>query len=197
LKLIAGTILLIGILISFPFFFQYIEQRDGQSLPDPVLDILPAANVSLPVFLSIWATTILFIIRSTKTPELFLTYMYGYVFLSLTRFATISLIPLNPPADLIPLIDPISNQFYGGSYVTKDLFFSGHTSTVCLFFFCFHRKIDRLIALFCTIAVGILVLVQHVHYTVDVIAAPIFTALCYLMAKKLVNSKPITNGELG
>lgn len=187
--------MLLAILISFPFFFQHIEQREGYQLSDPLLSLMPAKDVSLPVFLSIWAVTVLFFIRSVKTPALFLTYMYGYIFVSLLRFATISLIPLNPPADLIPLVDPISNQFYGGSYVTKDLFFSGHTSTVCLFFLCFHRKYDRLIALFCTIAVGILVLVQHVHYTVDVIAAPIFTALCFVMAKKLVNSKPILNGD--
>lgn len=187
-KLYVGLALLVGILISFPFFFQYIEQRSGQTLADPVLDILSPKDVSIPIFAMIWSTTILLIIRSIQKPHLFMVCMYGFIFVSLSRFGTILLFPLNPPEGLIPLVDPISNSFYGESYITKDLFYSGHTATQCLFFLCFHRKIDRLIALFCTIAIGFLVLVQHVHYTVDVLAAPIFTLVCFYIARKIVNS---------
>lgn len=183
-----GFILLI--FITFPFFFQYIEQRDGRVLQDIVLENLTPRNVSIPIFVFIWSMALLFIVRSIQSPTILLTYFYGFIFLSLTRFVTISLVPLNAPPGLIPLIDPISNFFYGKSFVTKDLFFSGHTSAQCLFFLCFRRKLDRQIALFCSIAVGFLVLVQHVHYTIDVVAAPFFTILCFFVAKKIVNSRP-------
>lgn len=191
IKLYIGIALLLMVFISFPFFFQYIELREGKVLNDLVLNQLSARDVSVPIFTIIWSMTILFFIRSVQSPGLFLTFMYGFILLSLSRFITIYLIPLNPPNELIPLVDPISNSFYGKSYVTKDLFYSGHTATQCLFFLCFRRKLDRLIALFCSIAIGFLVLVQHVHYTIDVIAAPVFAIICVYIAKKIVNSKPI------
>jgi len=182
--------LAVMILVAFPFFFQYIEQRDGTLINDFVLDVLPALDVSVFIFAMLWSMALFFIYRTLQSPSMFLTYLYGFIFLSVSRFITISLVPLEPPVDLIPLVDPISNHFYGESFVTKDLFYSGHTSAQCLFFLCFRRKIDRWIALFCSIAVGFLVLVQHVHYTIDVIAAPFFSVLCYLLAKKIVNSRP-------
>jgi hypothetical protein len=187
-KLYIGLALLVCILVSFPFFFQYIEQREGRYLEDPILDLLTPRDVSIPIFAMIWASTILLIIRSIQKPHLFMVCMYGFILVSITRFGTILLLPLNPPEGLIPLVDPLSNSFYGKSYITRDLFYSGHTATQCLFFLCFHRKFDRLIALFCTIAIGFLVLVQHVHYTIDVIAAPIFTIGCFYIARKIVNS---------
>jgi membrane-associated phospholipid phosphatase len=194
-KLYIGIALLITVLISFPFFFQHIELREGKVLNDVVLNQLTTRDVSFPIFTIIWAMTVLFFIRSVQSPALFLTFMYGFILMSVTRFITIYCVSLNPPTDLIPLVDPISNSFYGKSYVTKDLFYSGHTATQCLFFLCFRRKVDKLIALFCTIAVGFLVLVQHVHYTIDVIAAPAFTIICFYIAKKIVNSKPISNNR--
>ncbi len=194
-KLYIGIALLVTVLISFPFFFQHIELREGEVMDDVVLGLLTPRDVSVPIFTIIWSMTALLFIRSVQSPLLFLTFMYGFILLSASRFMTIYFVPLNPPTDLIPLVDPISNSFYGKSYVTKDLFYSGHTATQCLFFLCFRRKIDRLIALFCTIAVGFLVLVQHVHYTIDVIAAPVFTIICFFIAKKIVNSRPISLTE--
>ncbi len=89
---------------------------------------------------------------------------------------------------LIPLRDPISNLFYGSknTYITKDLFFSGHTSTLCLIFLCLTKKEDKCKALVATFAVGIMVLLQHVHYSMDVLAAPPLTYLVYLIAKRIV-----------
>jgi len=189
-KLIIGLILLSGILAFLPHFFQYIELRRGYVLQDFVLKHLPAVDVSIPVFTIIWAMVIFFVVRSAKDPMLFLTYLYSFFILCVVRIVTIYLVKLNPPEGLIALVDPISNSFYGKSFITKDLFFSGHTATQWLFFLCFRRKTDKIIALCCTIAVGTLVLFQHVHYTIDVLAAPVFGTICYLIARKIVNSTP-------
>jgi membrane-associated phospholipid phosphatase len=186
LKLVSGMAALIVVVAVLPFFFQYLEQRDGYILNDALLNILPATDVSIPIFAMIWSMVLLFIIRSITDPLLFVTYLFGFLFLCLCRIVTLSLVPLNPPVEIKELQDPLTNFFYGsGHFITKDLFFSGHTATLCLLFFCFQRKWDKIVALICTIAVGFLVLVQHVHYLVDVLAAPPFTFLCFMLAKKV------------
>jgi hypothetical protein len=187
-KLIVGLLLLLIVAIVLPFFFAYIEQRQGYELDDIVLNNIAPKNVSFPILALIWSMLLLFIIRSIKNPQLFLLFIFCFLFSCICRIITLTFVPLNAPAGLIPLTDPLSNYFYGAKgFITKDLFFSGHTATLCLLFFCFQRKIDKITALLCTIAVGFLVLVQHVHYTIDVIAAPIFTYLSFLLAKKIVN----------
>ncbi|HEX3079850.1 MAG TPA: phosphatase PAP2-related protein, partial [Puia sp.] len=66
--------------------------------------------------------------------------------------------------------------------ITHDLFFSGHTTTVFLIFLCLKKKRDRIYALIASILLGIFLLGQHVHYTIDVLAAPIFTYVAYRLA---------------
>ena len=190
LKLVTGIISLLIIVALLPFFFQYIQRRDGYELNDALLNALPPIDVSVPVFLAIWSMVLLFIIRSINSPQLFLVYLYGFLFLCVCRIITLSAVALETPPGLIELKDPLSNFFYGSSnFITKDLFFSGHTATLCLFFFCFQRKWDKVIALACSVVVGVLLLVQHVHYTIDVLAAPVFTLLCFGFAKKMVTGK--------
>ena len=106
--------------------------------------------------------------------------------MSLLRIICISLTPIEPPYDLIPIKDPISNIFYGSRYITKDLFFSGHTATQFLMFLCLKRKTDRTIVLVAAILIGVMVLVQHVHYSVDVLAAPLFAYISYWVTKSFL-----------
>jgi hypothetical protein len=188
-KIIAGTLLLFTTLATFPFFFGTIEERNGKILNDWLLDRLPAYNMSLPIFIIIWVSTVFIFIRSYQNPDIFITFLWAYVILSITRLVVISMVPLNPPAGLIELKDPISNTFYGLRVVTKDLFFSGHTSTAFLMYLCLKKRNDKIIMLAATFVLGLLLLIQHVHYTVDVLAAPFFTYLIYLAAKQYFTYK--------
>ena len=184
-RFILGVVALILLLLAFPYFFQTIEQKSGPVLNDWVLNRLPATDVSIAIFLIIWATALLLVIRARRSPAVFMLFVYGYVIVSLSRMLTITLMPLDPPVDLIPLIDPISNAFYGESYITRDLFYSGHTSTIFMMFLCFRERVSRLLALIGSILVGGLLLIQHVHYTIDVLGAFVFTYPLYWLGKKL------------
>ena len=189
-RLVQAIILWILVLIAFPIYFNYIEARNGITLNDPLLAFLPRYNVSVPTFLIIWSMSLWFLYRAIHAPQMLLLFMWGFVVLSLSRFLTIYLVPLNPPADLIPLMDPITNLFYGGTshFITKDLFYSGHTSTQFLIFLCFNKKTDKILALIATCLIGILVLIQHIHYSIDVIAAPVMCYGVFLISKRIVSN---------
>lgn len=187
-KFIIGLILISFILFSLPFFYQAIEQRNGIKFNDYLLQWLPAYDLSLFIFIIIWSMTLLTFSRFRQDPSIFLTFLWGFILINLSRFVSIGLIPLNAPDNLIPIHDPISNHFYGPKFITKDLFFSGHTAAMFLMFLCLKKRIDKALALLATIIIGIAVLLQHVHYTMDVVMAPVITYFIWVGSKKIIAS---------
>lgn len=188
LKFISGLIIISFILISLPFFYQAIEQRNGIKFNDYLLQWLPSYNLSVFIFILIWSMTLLTFHRFKQDPQIFLTFLWGFIFLNLSRFVSIGLVPLNPPEGLIAIEDPIINYFYGPKFITKDLFFSGHTASMFLMFLCLKKRTDKIFAIIATIIIGISVLLQHVHYTIDVFMAPVITYFLWIASKKIVES---------
>jgi hypothetical protein len=186
-RLMAGIVILITLLSLLPRFFQSIERRHGLLLNDPVLRWLPSHNVSMALFIVMWAFTAYCVFRAAQTPKMFLTYLWSFIFLTAFRCLTISLVPLDPPAGLIGLVDPVSNFFYGSDkFVTKDLFFSGHTSSMFLLFLTVPGKTDKKLALAATAIVAFLLLVQHVHYTLDILGGLLFCWISYQIATRTI-----------
>lgn len=182
---------IIALCIVFGFlnpFFQTIEAREGIDVNDMLLSMLPAKDCSVAIFILIWSCVVLATLRFMYNPMLFIVFLWSYIVLCLTRIITITLVPLNTPPGLIPLRDPFSNYFYGQVFITKDLFYSGHTATLFLIFLCLDKKYDKLIVLISTAIVGLLLLFQHVHYTMDVLAAPFFAYFNVFCARKFLQS---------
>lgn len=187
-KIIITASLFAIVLLSYPHFFLLVQQRPGVGLNDPILNFLPSYDVSPYIFLLIYLTVGLGIFRSAQSPYLFLLFLLSCLFLSLLRIVTMSLVPLNPPIGLVPLSDPILKPFYGPNNITKDLFFSGHTGSVFLIFLVLRKKWEKLLAFLATLSVGVLLLIQHIHYTVDIIFAPLFVYLAFILAKKVTSA---------
>jgi len=175
--MITGSALIAIILFILPFFFQAIERRQGVQLHDFLLARLPAINVSNYIFIIIWGMGLLTLARAIQKPAIYVKYIWLYGAICVTRLLTIALIPLDAPAKLVELVDPLTGIFYGHATITKDLFFSGHVSTLLTMYYCLDKKWDKTMALTSAFIVGVLLLIQHVHYTIDVLAAPVFAFL--------------------
>jgi hypothetical protein len=168
-------------------FISIIQPRPGRLVDDWVLDRIPTIDVSNWIFLVLYPASLYFVFRLVTNTTLCITALWGYIFLCLARMATIYFIPLEPPATILHLTDPFSVFFYGKEFITKDLFFSGHTATLCLLGMCLEKRIEKQIFFIGTGILGVLLLVQHVHYTMDVIGAPFFSYLCWYMGKKIAD----------
>ena len=182
------------VFLVFPWkaddYFQWIQRRPGHVLADWVLKQIPAIDVSKPIFTIIYLSVIYLLISLASRPKTFLWFAWAFNIETLFRFASIYWVALEPPIGLVDLHDPLAEIFiYGENMaITKDLFFSGHTATMVFVAYFLPTKRGRLIALGLTgIIMGLLV-IQHVHYSIDIIAAPVVTWISIQLSKKALTN---------
>lgn len=182
-RLIITLALLIGLVANLPRFFAWVQSRPGSLLPDPLLTLLPTHDVSWFIFTIIYLSVGAALTYVLPRPYVLLRLLAAYWLMHASRVVLLALLPLEPPIGLLPLRDPIIDTFIyvAAGPITKDLFFSGHTATVMLLALATEGTRRRWL-LAATAAVGLLVLVQHVHYTYDAVAAPFFALGCYWLA---------------
>ncbi len=174
-------------MLSYIFLFKYcrivmtiFENRKGTQISDPFLAHLPVIDSSNLIFVLTYTALATFILSNIINPVRFIKGLQAYSLLLIMRTITIYLVPLEPPIGMVVLKDTVSNFFMNstsGSYIVKDLFFSGHVSAVVLFFFIAEHKIIKTKLLILAFVIGTLILLQHVHYLMDVVAAPFFSYL--------------------
>ena len=193
-KILSGSFVIAIILSLMPVFFNYIQKRDGVVLNDWVLAGIPSFDASVTIFAIIWGMALLILIRALYNPDIYINYVWTLIVVSMARMISITFVPLDPPIGLVHLVDPITSVFYGHTIITKDLFFSGHMSTLVLIFLCLDKKWDKILGFIAIVAGGVLLLVQHIHYTIDVVAAPFFVYLLFLLTTHFLKlNKPVTN----
>lgn len=184
-----SLVILVIVLFCLSDFLQYVELRTGVVLNDPILKLFKPINITWFTFGLIYFSIILVIITLIKDPEQLLFAIQCYIMMILIRIIMMFLLPLNPPQNMIALNDPFVQFFGTGKTLTKDLFFSGHTATLFLFFLVVKKKIIKSVFLIFTVFIGISVLLQHVHYTIDVAAAPFFAYSSFRIIKIVKRDK--------
>ncbi len=185
LGLVVG--LLLGLLPVVPGFYRFVQARPGQRLADPLLALLPVQDHSTLIFTLIYGAIAATLIYLLPRPQRLLQALWAYYLLQLLRMATLWLLPLEPPATLVLLHDPVMDRIFEVTTqpIVRDLFFSGHTATMTLLTLVGRGRGWRWALGLATVAVGLLVLVQRVHYSYDVLAAPFFAGAAYWLAGRI------------
>lgn len=184
-ELIITLLLLAAVLISLTNFLNYVEARQGVVLSDPIINLFSPIDLTWLIFALIYISIVAAIATLLKNPKQLLFAIQLYTLMVAIRIAAMYLLPLDPPSTMIILNDPLVEFFGTGQTLTKDLFFSGHTATLFILFLVSEKKIIKFVFLISTIAVALSVILQHVHYTIDVFAAVFFTYACYNLILKL------------
>lgn len=176
-------------LSSFLFsrFVMWVEERSGVMLDDPVLRVFSPFDLTWPIFVVIYGGLLFGVVTLFSSPSRLLLTMQSYALLLLVRIVAMYTAPFAPPQEMIVLLDPVAGLGPGGA-MTNDLFFSGHTATLFLFVLTARKRSHRIFFLVLTIALGAMLLIQHVHYTVDVLAAPFFSFGCFALVRKVRGS---------
>lgn len=184
-ELIITLLLLAAVLISLTNFLNYVEARQGVVLSDPILNLFSPIDLTWLIFALIYISIVAAIATLLKNPKQLLFAIQLYTLMVAFRIVAMYLLPLDPPSTMIILNDPLVEFFGTGQTLTKDLFFSGHTATLFILFLVSEKKMFKSVFLISTIAVALSVILQHVHYTIDVFAAVFFTYACYNLILKL------------
>jgi len=183
--LIASAYCLCGLYIT-PLYFGYIQEREAIALYDPILNALPAIDVSFFIFniMNICALfTILWLL--THPRHLAIAVMTWAIVFTL-RYIAMFVFTFDTPIGYIQLRDPLLDaMIYDDKVISKDLFFSGHTSYMFLMFLVVQNPILKRVNVMGMLLVGFLLLLQHNHYVVDVVAAPFFTWIAFQSSKWL------------
>jgi hypothetical protein len=140
-------------------------------------------NLSIPIFSITYGSLILYVFTSYRQPNFLSRLMIAYGLITLFRIGTISLLPLREPETLVFLEDPVLNDLiYPGEIIT-DLFFSGHTALV---FMLFILSGYRWYFLLLTLLMGVFLMIQRIHYSIDVLAALPFAWFAVWFAGKFL-----------
>lgn len=177
--------LMAAIFVRFLAFHEVRAERLGWMFDDPAYNVLPIVDSSVIIFTITYGSLIAYLTIYRKVPHAFALLMSSYAFILLFRIVTLSLLPLVVHKDLIYLEDPFLNDWIYPSRIVADLFFSGHTALVFAIYLLSGKKWPFL---YLSILIGLLLVMQRVHYSIDVLAAFPF-AWCAVRLSRWVGSR--------
>ena len=190
----AGMISLM-VLYMPTYYEEIIQTKPGIILNDLILNAFIPRNWSITIFIILYASLVHIIYVSVKNPNAIVVGMTTYCAVNLIRMGTMYTLTLEPPPGMILLVDPIATWLvYPDSGFAKDLFFSGHVSSMMAIVLVESNKRIKILKIVATVVVGVLLAWQHVHYTLDLVVAPFVTYAVFTIVRRLVERPGETNG---
>ncbi len=183
--LVSLSISALFLLVSALLFIQFLSYHEPMAdqlswrFDDPFYAWLPAKDMSIPIFSITYGSLILFLVFEYSHPIKISYGILAYAFLIILRMFTMTLVPLREPIDVVDLVDPFLNELIYPSKIDSDLFFSGHTGLLLLLFFISKRAIFIVIAF----ALAIFLMIQRIHYSIDILGAIPFSFIAYQASK--------------
>jgi hypothetical protein len=184
-SLVNGLILLALAVIFQYYASAYVNRIPSNSVSDLFLSILPVVNLNLIIvegaLIAIVASCMLIL---AKPEYLLFTLKAAAIFIA-TRAVFISVTHIGIyPGQVGPDPTGIFDRSYTGLGLEAGFFFSGHTGLPFLMaLIMWDEKFWRYAYIILSIVFGIAVLFAHVHYTIDVLAAPYMSYGIYKMSQ--------------
>lgn len=165
----------------FSYFLHFNESRtDGYIISDWIIENTTSINFNLEILLLTYIPIAVGLSSALSEKNSIMITCLSIVTLLVFRTISLYTFPLQPPADIIPLRDEfLFHTFYNQDNMVKDLFFSGHTAAVCLLAFIIRIKWLKISIFICTVLLASALVLQHVHYLIDVLVAPVFSWASY------------------
>jgi hypothetical protein len=166
----------IFLVIFLNYYFNFIQCRTGTVLKDPILALFHPINLSVPIFSVIYCCALIGLFNLMMLPGHMLRALEAMAITYTLRIFTMYLVKLDPPAGMVALSDPFILRFaYEGNLITKDLFFSGHTTSMLMLVLATKNKVLKYLFTAGLLAVIYMLLWERVHYTIDIVGAVVFS----------------------
>lgn len=184
---IFSILFLLLVATAFNRFLAWNETREGIYFDDPVFHWYKAKDYSWTIMLSLYAAILFFILYFRKHPLVLTRLVLAYALAVAFRMITLYFLPFYADEDAVKLFDPILNNFvYPNNYVARDLFYSGHAALMLLMMWNMPKGKMRIIYLMLTIVISLFLVLQKVHFSIDILAAPIFSLMALSVADRVI-----------
>jgi membrane-associated phospholipid phosphatase len=183
-SLLVGA-LIFGLALVFQFYASAYSNRVlSNAVPDLFLDNLPVVNLDIIMVEGALIAIVLSIILVLIKKSYFIFTLKAAAIFIATRAVFISLTHLGIYPGQINPDNGLFDRIYTGLGLEAGFFFSGHTGLSFLMALIFwDKRLWRYIYIAIAIIFGVSVILAHVHYSIDVLAAPYMTYSIYRITR--------------
>jgi hypothetical protein len=185
-RTLINAFILLALAVIFQYYASaYVNRTPSNSVADLFLSILPVVNLNLIIVEGALIAIALSILLIAAKPQYLLFTLKAAAIFIATRAVFIAVTHIGIyPGGVNPDPTGIFDRTYTGLGLEAGFFFSGHTGLPFLMGLIFwNEKLWRYIYITMAIVFGVAVLFAHVHYTIDVLAAPYMSYGIYKMSQ--------------